>query len=55
MVTVWINASARYRKFPRRPSEVPDHIIHEPLELLQVLDRLETSMQPAAISWRLQA
>ena len=42
MVTVWIDATPRYRKSPRRPSEVPDHVIHEPLELLQVLDRLET-------------
>lgn len=41
MVTVWIDWSARYRKSPRQPSEVPDHVIHEPLELLEVLDRLE--------------
>ena len=41
MVTVWIDATARYRKVPLRPSEVPDHVIHEPLELLAVLDRLE--------------
>jgi HAD superfamily hydrolase (TIGR01549 family) len=42
MVTVWIDWSARYGKSPREPSEVPDHVIHEPLELLEVLDRLET-------------
>ncbi len=42
IVTVWIDSSPRYRKSPRQPSEVPDHVIHEPLELLQVLDRLET-------------
>ena len=41
MVSVWIDWSARYRKSPREPSEVPDHVIHEPLELLEVLDRLE--------------
>jgi putative hydrolase of the HAD superfamily len=41
MTTVWIDWAPRYRKQPVRPSEVPDHVIHEPLELLGVLDRLE--------------
>ena len=41
MVSVWIDWSPRYRKHARTPAEAPDHIIHEPLELLDVLDRLE--------------
>ena len=41
MITVWIDWSARYRKTPRAPSEAPDHVIHEPLELLGVLEQLE--------------
>lgn len=47
MVSVWIDWSARYRKSPRQPCEVPDHVIHEPLELLEVLDRLETEQDEA--------
>jgi putative hydrolase of the HAD superfamily len=43
MVTVWIDWAVRYGKSPRQPSEVPDHVIHEPLELLDVLERLETA------------
>jgi len=41
MTSVWIDWSPRYPKVPEQPSEVPDHVIREPLELLQVLDRLE--------------
>jgi HAD superfamily hydrolase (TIGR01549 family) len=41
MIGVWIDWSPRYPKAPRDPSEVPDHVIHQPLELLDVLDRLE--------------
>jgi HAD superfamily hydrolase (TIGR01549 family) len=41
MVAVWIDWSPRYRKVPLRPAEQPDHVIHAPLELLDVLDRLE--------------
>jgi HAD superfamily hydrolase (TIGR01549 family) len=41
LVTVWLDRSPRYRKQPFDVSEVPDHVIGEPLELLAVLDRLE--------------
>jgi HAD superfamily hydrolase (TIGR01549 family) len=41
LVTVWLDRSPRYRKQPLDVSEVPDHVIGEPLELLAVLDRLE--------------
>jgi HAD superfamily hydrolase (TIGR01549 family) len=41
LVTVWLDRSPRYRKEPLHDSEVPDHVIGEPLELLAVLDRLE--------------
>ncbi len=41
MIAVWIAWSPRYRKFPLRSSESPDHTIEEPLQLLRVLDELE--------------
>jgi HAD superfamily hydrolase (TIGR01549 family) len=41
LIAVWLNWSERYRKRPRDPGEVPDFIISEPLELLDVLDELE--------------
>ena len=41
IVSVWIDWSPRYRKVAQRPGELPDHVIGEPLELLDVLDRLE--------------
>ncbi len=41
MIAVWMAWSPRYRKMPLEASEKPDHIIHHPLELLEVLERLE--------------
>lgn len=41
MISVWIDWSPRYPKAPADPAEVPDHVIREPLELLDVLDGLE--------------
>ena len=41
MVSVWIDWSSRYRAEPESDSEVPDFTIHGPLELLDVLDKLE--------------
>jgi HAD superfamily hydrolase (TIGR01549 family) len=41
LVTVWLDRSPRYRKEPLDLTEVPDHVIGAPLELLAVLDRLE--------------
>jgi HAD superfamily hydrolase (TIGR01549 family) len=41
LISVWLDWSPRYRKIPAGPGEVPRHVIHRPLELLDVLDRLE--------------
>ncbi len=41
IVSVWIDWSPRYRKVAASPTEQPDDVIHEPLQLLDVLDRLE--------------
>jgi len=41
LVSVWLDWSARRSKTPRDESEVPDHTINAPLDLLELLDRLE--------------
>ena len=41
MAAVWIDWSPRYAKRPTEPTAVPDHVIGHPLELLDVLERLE--------------
>ena len=41
MTAVWMDWAPRYRKVPLEPWEEPDHVIRAPLELLEVLDRLE--------------
>ncbi len=41
MISVWLDWAPRRHKIPRDPSEVPQHIIKQPLELLTVLDYLE--------------
>lgn len=41
MVSVWIDWSGKYGLVPQDELEVPDFIIHMPLELLEVLEELE--------------
>ena len=41
MISVWINWSGRYALAPQHDVEVPDHTIHIPMELLEVMDELE--------------
>jgi HAD superfamily hydrolase (TIGR01509 family) len=41
MISVWLDWSPRRPKKPADPSEVPDHTIHLPLELLPIVDQLE--------------
>ena len=43
MTAVWIDWSPRYDKAPREAAAVPDHRIEHPLELLSVLDRIESA------------
>jgi HAD superfamily hydrolase (TIGR01549 family) len=41
LVSVWLRWSPRRSKVPANASEVPAHAIEEPMELLDLLDRLE--------------
>lgn len=41
LTTVWIDWAPRRRKNPLTPSEVPDHTIKHPLELLEVIDQID--------------
>ncbi len=41
MISVWLNWSPRRHKIPRNPSEIPQHTIKQPIELLAILDFLE--------------
>jgi putative hydrolase of the HAD superfamily len=41
LISVWLDWAPRYRKAPAGPAEVPQHVVHAPRELLEVLDRLE--------------
>jgi HAD superfamily hydrolase (TIGR01509 family) len=48
MISVWLDWAPRRPKTPADPSEVPDHVIHLPLELLDVVDELERIGDQAA-------
>jgi HAD superfamily hydrolase (TIGR01549 family) len=41
MISVWLDWAPRREKVPADPSEVPLYTIKQPLELLEILDRLE--------------
>ncbi len=41
MISVWIDWSGRYTAEPEGESEVPNFTIHAPLELIEVLEKLE--------------
>ena len=41
LISVWLDWGPRYRKVPAGPEEAPQHVVRAPLELLEVLDRLE--------------
>ncbi len=41
MISVWIDWSGRYASAPQHDVEVPDHTIHLPIELLEVMEELE--------------
>jgi putative hydrolase of the HAD superfamily len=42
MVSVWMNWSSRYAKVPAGPSEIPDHTIRQPLDLLTLMKPRES-------------
>ena len=41
MISVWIDWSGRYASAPQHDVEVPDHTIHLPMQLLEVMEELE--------------
>ena len=41
IISVWLNWSPRRSKIPADDSEVPQYTILQPLELLDVIDRIE--------------
>lgn len=43
LTTVWIDWAPRRRKNPLTPSEVPDYTIRVPLELVDVVDRIDAA------------
>jgi putative hydrolase of the HAD superfamily len=44
MISVWLDWSPRRHKFPRNLSEVPQHTIRQPIELLATIDYLENAV-----------
>src|SRR3990172_6569926 len=46
MISVWMDWSPRYAKSPSDASERPQFTIHQPLDLLNVLDALEAAAGP---------
>ena len=47
IASVWISWSPRRAKFPTDPRDVPKHQIKNPLELLDLMDRLESEADGA--------
>lgn len=45
ITSVWIDWAPRRSKIPANPLEVPHHTIKNPLELLELLDRLEEAVR----------
>lgn len=41
LISVHIDWTTRYPKEPSSPSEQPDYVIHEPMEFIDLLERLE--------------
>jgi putative hydrolase of the HAD superfamily len=48
MISVWLDWSPRRHKIPRDHSEIPHYTIQLPLELLPILDQLETEISSDA-------
>ena len=44
MISVWLDWAPRRTKVPADASEVPAYTIKTPLELLEVIERIERSM-----------
>lgn len=50
MLSVWIDWAPRRPKVPAEPAEVPRYIIRAPLDLLPLIDQLESAAHAAARS-----
>jgi HAD superfamily hydrolase (TIGR01549 family) len=46
LVSVWIDWAPRRSKVPADAAEVPHHTIHQPLDLLALVDQLESAAGP---------
>jgi putative hydrolase of the HAD superfamily len=44
LISVWMNWSPRRHKIPLDDSEIPQHIIHSPANLLPLLERVEATL-----------
>lgn len=45
LISVWLDWAPRRPKVPADATQVPQHVVRSPMELLQVLDRLENQHQ----------
>lgn len=45
ITSVFIKWSPRYPMEPKNEEEVPDYIIHKPLELLDLVEKLEAELE----------
>lgn len=50
ITSVFIDWSPRYPRIPADEQEVPDYTIHEPLELLDIIEQMEHKLQERRIS-----
>ena len=48
MISVWLDWAPRRAKVPAEPAEIPRHTIRAPLELLPLIDQLESAANGAA-------
>ncbi len=44
MISVWLNWSSRYPRTPVDEDELPDYTISEPLELLELAERINAAL-----------
>ena len=50
MTSIWLDWAPRRPKTPRDASEVPDHVIHTPLDLLTLLEEMERGLRAGVTS-----
>lgn len=50
ITSVFIDWSPRYPKTPQDEQEIPDYIIHEPLQLIEMIEQIESELLERRIS-----